>query len=60
MTATLPLPEPRPRGAYIKMQCQMPLLEDTDSVTWGEAQGPTLSRRAAANSTLRKTFSQHS
>lgn len=43
MTATLPLPEPRPRGAYIKMQCQMPLLEDTDSVTWGEAQGPMLS-----------------
>lgn len=39
MWATLPLAEPRPRGAYIKMQCQMTFPEDTDSV----AQGLTLS-----------------
>lgn len=55
MWATLPLAEPRPRGAYIKMQCQMTLPEDTDSV----AQGLTLSEELQIT-ILRNTFSQHS
>lgn len=57
---TLPWPELRPWGAYIKMQCQMSLPDNTDSGGLGWGPKTYAARSAADDSTLRNTFLQHS